>query len=416
MARAKGNNKLEGYSCLLYSSHMFHDFFTQLRAAKVPVSIREYLLLLEALDKDVVGENVDDFYYVSRAALVKDERNLDKFDQVFSHVFRGMDYLTDLFGQDEHEIPSEWLRKMAEKHLSAEEMAEIEALGDFDKLMETLKKRLEEQKKRHEGGNKWVGTGGTSPFGAHGYNPEGIRIGQDKGRHGRAVKVWDKRTFKNLDGDKELGTRNIKVALRRLRKFAREGAVDELDIDDTINSTARQGYLDIKMRPEKRNAIKVLTFFDIGGSMDAHVLQAEELFSAARSEFKRLESFYFHNCIYENVWTDNVRRMREVTPTWDILHKFPSDYRVVFVGDSAMSPYEIAMKGGSIEHWNEEAGAIWLKRFTEVYPHLIWLNPTPEQYWKHSQSTQMIQEIIGADRMFPMTLTGIENAMKELAR
>lgn len=395
---------------------MFHDFFSQLRAAKVPVSIREYLLLLEALDKDVVGENVDDFYYVSRSALVKDERNLDKFDQVFSHVFRGMDYISDLFGEDEHEIPSEWLRKMAEKHLSPEEMAEIEALGDFDKLMETLKERLAEQKKRHEGGNKWVGTGGTSPFGAHGYNPEGVRIGQDKGRHGRAVKVWDKRTFKNLDGDKELGTRNIKIALRRLRKFAREGAVDELDIDDTINSTARQGYLDIKMRPEKRNAIKVLTFFDIGGSMDAHVLQAEELFSAARSEFKRLENFYFHNCIYENVWTDNIRRMREVTPTWDILHKFPSDYRVVFVGDAAMSPYEVAMKGGAIEHWNEEAGAVWLKRFVDVYPHLIWLNPTPEQYWKHSQSTQMILEIIGEDRMFPMTLTGIENAMKELAR
>ena len=395
---------------------MFHDFFSQLRAAKVPVSIREYLLLLEALDKDVVGENVDDFYYVSRAALVKDERNLDKFDQVFSHVFRGMDYISDLFGEDEHEIPSDWLRKMAEKHLSPEEMAEIEAMGDFDKLMETLKERLAEQKERHEGGNKWVGTGGTSPFGAHGYNPEGVRIGQDKGRHGRAVKVWDKRNFKNLDGDKELGTRNIKIALRRLRKFAREGAVDELDIDDTINSTARQGYLDIKMRPEKRNAIKVLTFFDIGGSMDAHVLQAEELFSAARSEFKRLENFYFHNCIYENVWTDNIRRMREVTPTWDILHKFPSDYRVVFVGDAAMSPYEIAMKGGAIEHWNEEAGAVWLKRFVDVYPHLIWLNPTPQQYWQHSHSTQMILEIIGEDRMFPMTLTGIENAMKELAR
>ena len=395
---------------------MFHDFFTELRAAKVPVSIREYLTLLEALDKNVANDSVNDFYFLSRSALVKDERNLDKFDQVFSHVFRGLDYITDLFGEEDHLIPEEWLRKLAEQHLSPEEMAEIEALGGFDKLMETLKERLAEQEKRHEGGNKWIGTGGTSPFGAHGYNPEGVRIGQDQGRHGKAVKVWDKRQFKNLDGDIELGTRNIKVALRRLRKFAREGAVDELDIDDTINSTARQGYLDIKLRPEKRNAVKVLTFFDIGGSMDAYVKQAEELFSAARSEFKRLEYFYFHNCIYEHVWKDNVRRMREVTPTWDILHKFPSDYRVVFVGDASMSPYEVAMKGGSVEHWNEEAGAVWLKRFVDVYPHIIWINPVSEKYWKHSQSTHMIQEIIGADRMFPMTLTGIENAMKELAR
>ncbi|NNC36863.1 MAG: VWA domain-containing protein [Hyphomonadaceae bacterium] len=395
---------------------MFHDFFTELRAAKVPVSIREYLTLLEALDKNVANDSVNDFYFLSRSALVKDERNLDKFDQVFAHVFRGLDYLTDLFGEEDHLIPEEWLRKLAEKHLSPEEMAEIEALGGFDKLMETLKERLAEQEKRHQGGNKWIGTAGTSPFGAQGYNPEGVRIGQEKGRHGKAVKVWDKRQFRNLDGDVELGTRNIKVALRRLRKFAREGAVDELDIDNTISSTARQGYLDIKLRPEKRNAVKVLTFFDIGGSMDAYVKQAEELFSAARSEFKRLEYFYFHNCIYEHVWKDNVRRMREVTPTWDILHKFPSDYRVVFVGDASMSPYEVAMKGGSVEHWNEEAGAVWLKRFADVYPHLIWINPVSEKYWKHSQSTHMIQEIIGADRMFPMTLTGIENAMKELAR
>lgn len=395
---------------------MFHDFFSELRAAKVPVSIREYLTLLEALDKNVANDSVNDFYFLSRSALVKDERNLDKFDQVFSHVFRGLDYITDLFGEEDHLIPEEWLRKMAEKHLSPEEMAEIEAAGGFEKLMETLKERLAEQEKRHQGGNKWIGTAGTSPFGAHGYNPEGVRIGQDKGRHGKAVKVWDKRQFRNLDGDVELGTRNIKVALRRLRKFAREGAVEELDIDDTISSTARQGYLDIKLRPEKRNAVKVLTFFDIGGSMDAYVKQAEELFSAARSEFKRLEYFYFHNCIYEHVWKDNVRRMREVTPSWDILHKFPSDYRVVFVGDASMSPYEVAMKGGSVEHWNEEAGAVWLKRFVDVYPHLIWINPVSEKYWKHSQSTHMIQEIIGADRMFPMTLTGIEKAMKELAR
>lgn len=395
---------------------MFHDFFTQLRAANVPVSIREYLTLLEALDKNVTGESVDGFYHVSRACLVKDERNLDKFDQVFGHVFRGLDYLTDIFGQEDATIPSEWLKKLAENNLTPEQMEEIKSLGGFDELMKTLQERLDEQKKRHEGGNKWIGTAGTSPFGANGYNPEGIRIGQDTGRHGRAVKVWDKRVFRNLDGDRELGTRNIKVALRRLRKFAREGAAEELDIDHTINATAKQGYLDIKMRPEKRNAIKVLTFFDIGGSMDAHVKQAEELFSAARSEFKRLEYFYFHNCIYENVWEDNIRRQREVTPTWDILHKFPADYRVVFVGDAAMSPYEVTMKGGSVEHWNEEAGAIWLKRFVDIYPHIIWLNPTAEQYWKHSQSTQIIQQIIGDDRMFPMTLKGIEGAMKELAR
>ncbi len=395
---------------------MFHNFFSHLRAAKIPVSIREYLTLLEALDKDVPGESLDGFYYLARSALVKDERNLDKFDQVFAHSFRGVEALGDLFGEEEHAVPADWLRKMSEKFLTPEERAEIEALGGFDKLMETLKQRMAEQEKRHEGGNKWIGTGGTSPFGAYGYNPEGVRIGQDKGRHSRAVKVWDKRQFRNLDGDKELGTRNIKIALRRLRKFARTGALDELDIDDTINATARQGYLDIKMRPEKRNAVKVLTFFDIGGSMDAHIAQAEELFSAARSEFKRLENFYFHNCIYENVWTDNIRRMREVTPTWDILHKYPADYRVVFVGDAAMSPYEIVMKGGAIEHWNEEAGAVWLQRFVNIYEHLIWINPVPEQYWPHSQSTNMIREIIGEDRMFPMTLTGIENAMKELAR
>ncbi|MEE9273473.1 MAG: VWA domain-containing protein [Robiginitomaculum sp.] len=395
---------------------MFHAFFSDLRAAKVPVSIREYLTLLEALNKDLPKDSVDNFYYIARVALVKDERNLDKFDQVFAHSFRGMDYLSDIFGKNDQDIPDDWLRKMAEKHLSPEEIAEIEALGGFDKLMETLKKRLEEQNERHQGGNKWVGTAGTSPFGAYGYNPEGVRIGQDKMRHGRAVKIWDKRRFKNLDGDRELGTRNIKVALRRLRKFAREGAAEELDIDDTINATARQGYLDIKMRPEKRNAIKVLTFFDIGGSMDAHILQAEELFSAARSEFKRLESFYFHNCLYEYVWTNNARRMREVTATWDILHKFPSNYRVVFVGDASMSPYEIAVKGGAIEHWNEETGAVWLKRIVDVYSHFIWLNPVPEKFWSHSQSTQLILEIIGKDRMFPMTITGIESAMKELAR
>ena len=394
---------------------MFQTFFTELRAAKIPVTIREYLTLLEGVDKNVPGDSVDGFYYLSRTALVKDERDLDKFDQVFSHVFRGMDYLSDIFGMTEGEVPEEWLRALAEKHLTPEEMAEIEALGDFDKIMEALKERLENQKERHEGGSKHIGTGGTSPFGNNGFNPEGVRIG-GQGKQGKAVKVWDKRHFKNLDGDKEIGTRNIKVALRRLRKFAREGAVDELDLDGTIRGTAKQGWLDIKMRPERRNAVKVLALFDIGGSMDAHVKQAEDLFSAAKSEFKRLEYFYFHNCIYEHLWKDNYRRMREVTPTWDILHKYPSDYRVVFVGDAAMSPYEIAMRGGSVEHWNEEAGAVWLQRFVDVYPHIVWINPTAQRYWQHSQSTHMIQEIIGKDRMFPMTLSGIEKAMKELAR
>lgn len=395
---------------------MFHHFFSELRRASVPVSIREYLTLLEGVDKGVADESLNGFYHLSRTALVKDERNLDKFDQVFGHVFRGVDYLGDIFGQDEHAIPEDWLRKMAELHLSPEEMAEIEALGDLEKIMEALKERLENQEKRHEGGNKNIGTAGKSPFGAYGYNPEGVRIGQKEGRHGKAVKVWDKRQFKNLDGDREIGTRNIKVALRRLRKFAREGASEELDLQGTIRGTAKQGWLDIRMRPERRNAVKVLAFFDVGGSMDAHIKQAEDLFSAARSEFKRLEYFYFHNMLYEQVWQDNRRRMNEVTPTWDILHKFPSDHRVVIVGDAAMSPYEVAMRGGSVEHWNEEAGAIWLKRVADIYPHLVWINPTQEKYWEFSQSTHMIQEIIGADRMFPMTLTGLENAMRELAR
>lgn len=395
---------------------MFHHFFSELRRASVPVSIREYLTLLEGVDKGVAEQSMDGFYHLSRTALVKDERDLDKFDQVFGHVFRGVDYLGDIFGQDEHTIPEDWLRKMAELHLSPEEMAEIEALGDLEKIMEALKERLENQDKRHEGGNRNIGTAGKSPFGAYGYNPEGVRIGQTEGRHGKAVKVWDKRQFKNLDGDREIGTRNIKVALRRLRKFAREGAAEELDLQGTIRGTAKQGWLDIKMRPERRNAVKVLGFFDIGGSMDAHVKQVEDLFSAAKSEFKRLEYFYFHNCLYEQVWKDNRRRMNEVTPTWDILHKFPSDHRVVIVGDAAMSPYEVAMRGGSVEHWNEEPGAVWLKRIVDIYPHLVWINPTQEKYWEFSQSTKMIQEIIGADRMFPMTLSGLEDAMRELAR
>lgn len=395
---------------------MFQSFFSDLRRAKIPVTIREYLTLLEGLEKNVPQDSLDGFYYLARTALVKDERDLDRFDQVFAHVFRGIDYLGDIFEQHTHHIPSDWLRALAEKHLSPEEMAEINALGDFDKIMEALRERLENQDKRHEGGNKNIGTAGTSPFGAYGYNPEGIRIGQAESRHKKAIKVWDKRQFKNLDGDREIGTRNIKMALRRLRRFAREGAVQELDLNGTIRGTAKQGWLDIHMRPERRNAVKVLTFFDIGGSMDAHVRQAEDLFSAARSEFKRLENFYFHNCLYEHVWTDNIRRMNELTPTWDILHRYGPDYRVVIVGDAAMSPYEIAMRGGGVEHWNEEAGAVWLGRLVEAYPHLVWINPTAEKYWAYSQSTEMIKNIIGETRMFPMTLSGLERAMKVLAR
>jgi uncharacterized protein len=392
---------------------MFQRFFTELRAARVPVSLKEYLVLLEALEKDVIPPLVDDFYYLSRATLVKDERHIDRFDQVFGHVFKGAEFTQDVI---DAMIPAEWLQALTEKYLTEEEKQQIEALGGWDKLMETLQKRLEEQKERHEGGNKWIGSGGTSPFGNNGYNPEGVRIGQDKGRHGKAVKVWDKREYKNLDDQVELGTRNIKVALRRLRKFARQGAPDELDLDGTIKETARQGYLDIVMRPERRNTIKVLIFFDIGGSMDPHIKMCEELFSAARTEFKHLEFFYFHNCLYEQVWKDNRRRNTEKLNTWDVLHKFPHDYKVLFVGDATMSPYEITYPGGSVEHWNEEPGAIWLHRVKEIYEHLVWLNPTPQQHWAHTPSVGVVQEIIGPDRMFPLTLTGLDRAMRELSR
>ena len=391
---------------------MFLRFFSELRDAKVPVSLREYLTLMEAMDSHVIGLDVDDFYYLSRAALVKDERNLDKFDRVFAHVFKGFERVDEDLMAD---IPSEWLKKLTEKFLTDEEKAQIEALGGFEKLMETLQERLKEQKERHEGGNKWIGTGGTSPFGANGYNPEGVRIGQDKGRHGKAVKVWDKREYKNLDDSVELGTRNIKVALRRLRKFAREGAADELDLGGTIDATSRQGYLDIVMRPERRNKIKVLLFFDIGGSMDSHIKLCEELFSAARTEFKNLEFFYFHNCLYEAVWKDNRRRDVEKIPTWDVLHRFPHDYKVIFIGDATMSPYEITYPGGSVEHWNEEPGAIWMDRVMQIYSSCVWLNPTPERYWDHTQSISVIRQIMG-ERMFPLTLDGLDRAMRELVR
>lgn len=393
---------------------MFLNFFNELRAANVPVTLKEYLSLIEAMDQQVIDRDVTDFYYLARTALVKDERNIDKFDKVFGHVFKGLDSLADAV--DAQELPEEWLRKMTEKFLTPEEMEEIEALGGFEKLMETLKQRLEEQKKRHEGGNKWIGTGGTSPFGANGYNPEGVRIGQEKSRHRRAVKVWDKREFKNYDDSVELGTRNIKVALKRLRKWARDGAADELDLDQTIKNTARQGYLDIEMRPERRNTVSVLLLLDAGGSMDPHVKVVEELFSAARAEIKNMEYYYFHNCPYEGLWKDNRRRRSDIIPTWDVLHKFPSEYKVIVVGDATMSPYEITYAGGSVEHWNEEPGGLWIKRFVDQYPNFVWLNPVKSGAWDYTGSIQLIRELIGPDRMFEMTLQGLEDAMKELGR
>jgi hypothetical protein len=390
---------------------MFQRFFTELRAAKVPVSLKEYLVLIECLEKDVIPPLVEDFYFLARAALVKDERHIDRFDKVFGSVFKGVEWTADAI---DAVIPEEWLRALTEKYLTEEEKKQIEALGGWDKLMETLAERLKEQKERHEGGSKWIGSGGVSPFGNNGYNPEGVRIGQDQGRHGKAVKVWDKREYKNLDDQVELGTRNIKVALRRLRKFARQGAPDELDLDGTIRKSAREGYLDIVMRPERRNTIKVLLFFDVGGSMDPHIRMCEELFSAARSEFKHMEYFYFHNCVYEGVWKDNRRRNQEKIPTWDVLHKYPHDYKVVIVGDATMSPYEITYPGGSVEHWNEEPGALWLYRLADVYERLVWLNPSPRQSWDHTPSVQLVRDIIGPERMYPLTLSGLEGAMREL--
>jgi uncharacterized protein len=391
---------------------MFIDFFLQLREARIPVTLREYLTLLEAMEAGLADYSVDDFYYLSRSCLVKDESNLDRFDRVFGAVFKGLEPPADA---ETLEIPEEWLRRISERVLTDEEKAMIESLGGWDKLMETLKQRLAEQKGRHEGGNKWIGTGGTSPFGAWGYNPEGVRIGQDKNRNNRAVKVWDKREFKNLDASVELGTRNIKIALRRLRRFAREGAATQLDLDDTIRSTATHGYLDLKMVPERHNAAKVLLFLDVGGSMDPFVKTCEELFSAARSEFKHLEYFYFHNFVYERVWRDNHRRQAEVTGTWEVLHTYPHDYKVIFVGDASMSPYEILYPGGSVEHWNEEAGHVWMERVLQVYPHAVWLNPVDEGWWDMTTSTKMVRQLM-AGRMFPLTLDGLDRAMRELSR
>ena len=395
---------------------MFLPFFEQLRTAGVPVSLREYLAFLEGMGAGLVTYDVEGFYYLARTAMVKDERNLDKFDRAFAATFKGLEKITLDQVLEAVNLPEDWLRKQAEKFLTPEEMAEIEALGGFDKLMETLKKRLEEQKGRHQGGSKWIGTAGTSPFGAYGYNPEGVRIGQNESRHQRAVKVWDKREFRNLDDSVELGTRNIKVALKRLRRWARDGAEEELDLPGTIRATAEHGYLDVKTRPERRNAVKVLLFLDVGGSMDAHVKVVEELFSAARAEFKHLEYFYFHNCLYEGVWRDNARRWRDQTPTWEVLRTYGPDYKCIFVGDASMSPYEIAMPGGANEHMNTEAGEIWLRRAFEQWPDALWLNPMPERYWQYTQSVGMIRQIIGPERMVPMTLAGIETGMKLLGR
>jgi uncharacterized protein with von Willebrand factor type A (vWA) domain len=391
---------------------MLIDFFQHLRSAKLPVSIKEYLMLLEAMQRKVISPSIDDFYHLSKATLVKDERNFDKFDRAFGTYFKGVESIAEL----SLEVPEDWLKRMMQREFTPEEKAAIEAMGGLDKLMERLREILEEQKKRHEGGNKWLGTNGTSPFGNGGYNPEGIRVGGPSAGNRTAVKVWEQRAYRDYDDSVELGTRNIKIALRRLRKFAREGAEEELDLDDTIASTARNaGYLDIKMVPERHNTVKVLMLLDVGGTMDDHIKQTEELFSATRSEFKHLEFYYFHNCVYDHVWKNNRRRHAERTPTWDILRKFNSDYRLIFVGDATMSPYEILQPGGSVEYNNEEAGAVWLRRLVERFPKYAWLNPEPEGVWEYRQSIAVIKQIMGG-RMYPVTIRGLEQAMRELAK
>ena len=391
---------------------MLLQFFTGLREAKVPVSLGEYLTLLGALERDLAGKDVEAFYYLARTALVKDEAHLDRFDRVFGTVFRGL--ASPSGAVEPAAIPEEWLRRLAETYLTEAERAELKALG-WDRLFETLKRRLAEQTGRHQGGSKWIGTGGTSPFGAHGYNPEGVRIGQDGNRSFRAVKVWDRRAFEDLDDAREIGARTLRLALRRLRRFARTGAADELDLDGTIRESARQGYIDVRLRPGRRNAVKVLLFLDVGGSMDWHVEQAEALFSAARSEFKHLRHVYFHNCPYEAVWTENRRRHEARTPLLDIIRTYGRDYRVVFVGDAAMSPYEIAAPGGSVEHWNAEPGAVWMRRLLDHFPKAAWLNPVPEAHWGHTQSIGMMRRLLG-DRMFPLTLEGLDAAARALVR
>ncbi|MGL5114675.1 MAG: vWA domain-containing protein [Beijerinckiaceae bacterium] len=391
---------------------MLLPFFTGLREAKIPVTLREYLTLVEAMRRDLAEGSVTQFYYLARAALVKDERHIDRFDRVFATVFKGLEGGT-LDGLEAAALPEEWLRKLAEKHLTDAEKAEIEAMG-WEKLWETLKQRLAEQKGRHQGGSKWIGTAGTSPYGAYGYNPEGVRIGQDGNRNFRAVKVWDKREFRDFDDTVELGVRNIKVALRRLRRFARTGAAEELDLDGTIRSTADRGWLDVQLRPERRNAVKVLLFLDVGGSMDWHIELAEELFSAARAEFRHMAHFYFHNCVYERVWTEN-RRRQEMTGVDEIIRTYGSDYRLIFVGDASMSPYEISHPGGSVEHWNEQPGEAWMRRLTGHFSKVAWLNPVPRAHWGYTHSVGMMRGLV-EDRMFPLTLEGIEGAMRVLGR
>jgi hypothetical protein len=391
---------------------MFLAFFAALREARVPVTPREFLDLMRALEADLVDKSVEDFYRLSRALLVKDERNLDKFDVVFAEVFRGA--LTPSPGVEPTEIPAEWLRRVIERTLSPEERAEFEALG-LEALMAKLAERLAEQRERHQGGNKWIGTAGTSPFGAYGDNPAGVRMGQERSRRSSAVKIWDKREFKDFSGDEALGPRNIRLALSRLRRFAREGAAEELDLDDTIRSTADHGYLDVKMRPERRNAVKVLLFLDVGGSMDWHVEAAESLFAAARLQFKRLEHFYFHNCLYESVWKSNRRRFEERTPTRDVINSFGRDHRVVFVGDAAMGPHEILAPGGSVEHHNPESGETWLRRAAAHWPRSVWINPSPPEQWTYAQSTRIISALF-EQRMYPLTPDGVEAAMRALAR
>lgn len=392
---------------------MFLPFFLALRDEGVPVSLREYLAFLEGLQAGLVTYEPEGFYYLGRTAMVKDERHLDRYDRAFAKAFKGLEAISDAEVLEAIDLPGDWLAKLAEKHLTAEEKAQIAALGGFDKLMETLKQRLAEQQGRHQGGSKWIGTAGTSPFGAYGYNPEGVRIGQDQSRHQRAVKVWDKREFRNLDDSVELGTRNIKVALRRLRKWARDGAAEEFDLDGTIRATAEHGWLDVQTRPERRNAVKVLLFLDVGGSMDPYIKVMEELFSAARSEFKHLVPFYFHNCLYEGVWRDNARRWNAQTPTSEVLRTYGPDYKCIFVGDASMSPYEILHPGGANEHWNPEAGQVWLNRACAQWPNHLWINPVPEQHWSYTQSIRLIGDIF-QNRMVPMTLEGIARGIKEL--
>jgi uncharacterized protein with von Willebrand factor type A (vWA) domain len=391
---------------------MLIEFFLKLKEGGIPVSIREFLTLIEALEKRVVFGCVEDFYHLARICLVKDEKYFDRYDRIFAAYFRGVVEAEGIAVV----IPEEWLKKLTEKVLTEEEKKLIESLGGWDRLMQTLRKRLEEQKGRHQGGGKWIGTAGTSPFGAYGYNPEGVRIGQDGSRHRRAVKVWDRREFRNFDDTVELGTRNMKVALRRLRRFAREGSPEELDLDDTIRSTAKNaGWLDLKMVPERHNAVKVLLFLDVGGSMDDHIRVCERLFSAARAEFKHLEYFYFHNFLYERVWRDNRRRATERVSTWDVMHTYPHDYKVIFVGDATMSPYEIVYPGGSVEHTNEEPGAVWMQRLLAVYPNAIWLNPQPEEVWDYHESIRITRDLMGG-RMFPLTIEGLDRGMRLLTR